>query len=430
MFTAAFRWLLRNFSTMLLALILAIVVWISAVLTTDPSVEFVRAVRVELVGQKEDLLLMQSVPSQVKVTLRAPRSVRDSITTYNGAIRAWLDLSSLEAGTHVVGIQTQIDESFGSVRQIQVSPDTATVILEPLVSQSLPVILELSGEPALGYQRGTLRYNPSVVTIRGAQSLVTQVTEVRGMLDIAEARATITREINLQALDTNGEPVSGVDILPGKVQITLPISLQGGYRNVVVKVVTINQVVSGYKLTNISVSPPNVVVFSSDPQLVQALPGFVETAPLDLEGADDDLDIYLPLNLPEGISVVGDQSVLVQVSIAAVEGSLRLPLPVTVDGLKPGLSASISPDNVDVIISGPVPILNELTAAQIHLVVNASGLEAGIYQLEVKVEALPARLRVETILPIMVEVTIFPTPLPTNTPTPTSSPLATPTVQP
>ena len=146
---------------------------------------------------------------------------------------------------------------------------------------------------------------------------------------------------------------------PDTVTVTQPITLLGGYRYVIVRPVSVGQVASGYRLTNIFVSPVGIVVFSSDPELVNNLPGYVETQPIDLTGKTDDFETLVDLNLPEGVSVVGDPKVLVQVSIAAIESSLSISLPVEVIGLAPGLEV-ISPATVDVILSGPVPVLNTL----------------------------------------------------------------------
>jgi YbbR domain-containing protein len=193
-----------------------------------------------------------------------------------------------------------------------------------------------------------------------------------------------------------------------------------------VRVVTSGQPANGYKLTNITVSPVNVVVFSSNPQLVNDLPGYIETMPVELEGAEDDFDTFVALNLPEGISVVGDQSVLVQVSIAAIEGSLTLTLPVVPIGLLPTLAAEISPPTVDVILAGPVPVLNGLQTDDIRVSVDLTNLEVGTYQLEPAVDILPDRLIVETILPSTVEVTILVAPTPTATLLASPTPRATP----
>ena len=88
-----------------------------------------------------------------------------------------------------------------------------------------------------------------------------------------------------------------------------------------------------------------MTVFSTNPSLVDKLPGFVETSPLDLTGVKDDLEVRLSLNLPNGVEVVGDQTVLVQVGVAAIEGSVTLEnLPIRVTDLPPDLMARISPE--------------------------------------------------------------------------------------
>jgi len=243
-------------------------------------------------------------------------------------------------------------------------------------------------------------------------------------MDISGATETIDRDIALVAVDQNGEPVSGVTITPLDVSVIQPIFLQGGYRNVIVRVVTTGQPANGYKLTNITVSPLNMVVFSSDPQLVNDLPGYVETEPVDLTDAVDDIDTYVVINLPEGVTMVGEQFVLVQVSIAAIEGSLTMSLPVIPIGLLPIHTAVISPESVDVILSGPVPVLDTLTPDDIRVIVDVSDLELGTYQLEPIVDVIPDRIVVEAVLPstVEVEIIIAPTPTPTTTPAATSQP--------
>lgn len=419
---SAIRWFLRDLGTLLLAFALAMVVWISAVTSSDPNVERVRTVPLEVVGLDPNMLVVGNPPSQVRVTLRAPTSVSDSLSNAENAVTAWVDASGLEAGSHDLEVQTQVDKAYWPVRKVQVSPEIVTLGLEPLVSRTFPVNLEISGDPAVGYQKGVPERDPSFVTVSGAAPLVDSIEEVRASLDISDASETIRANLPLLALDKTGEPVSAVVISPEEVGVTQPIYLQGGYRNVIVRVVTTGQPADGYKLTNITVSPLNVVVFSADPQLVNDLPGYVETQPVDLTGAEDDLDTFVALNLPEGVSVVGDQTVVVQVSIAALEGSLTMTLPVIPIGLLPANAAVISPESVDVLLSGPLSILDRMNPGDIRVVVDLKDLELGTYQLEPQVDVLPDRVQVETILPTTVEVTIIiaPTPTPTGMPTPTS----------
>jgi YbbR domain-containing protein len=194
----------------------------------------------------------------------------------------------------------------------------------------------------------------------------------------------------------------------------------------------VGQVASGYRLTNIFVSPVGVVVFSSNPQLVNNLPGYVETQSIDLTGKEDDFETLVDLNLPTGISVVGDPKVLVQVSIAAIESSLAISLPVEVIGLDPGLEASAIPAIVDVILSGPVPILNTLGPTDVRVVVDLTGYDVGTYQFIPDVNILPVRVQKVSMLPSTVEITITiaPTPTQSGTPNGTVTPLRTATPTP
>ena len=181
-----------------------------------------------------------------------------------------------------------------------------------------------------------------------------------------------------------------------------------------VKVVVHGQVANGYRLDNISVFPPVVTVYSSDPALVSALPGVVETQPLDLQNINNDINTQLGLNLPAGVSVIGDPNVSIQADISAIESSLTLSNEkVEVTGLSSEMSMQISPETVDVIISGPLPLLDTLTHQDVLITVDATGLTKGTHQLTPRVQILVSNLQVETILPGTVEVTLVPNSNPT-----------------
>ena len=420
------RWLFSNLSALLLAFALAVVVWFSAETAANPNIEATRSVPLEIFGLDPNMLVVSDPPTQVRVTLRAPTSVMSSLDSVDGSLTAWVDVSGLEAGTYELEVHAEPSETYGPVRVSQITPEFITLTLEPLITLSQPVDLVINGDPAIGYQKGTPSYTPTSVTVSGAASVIEQVDSTRVSLDISDADETIDVDIPVLALDTNGDPVEGVLINPKEISVTQPIYLQGGYRNVIVKVLTTGQPANGYKLTNITVSPLNVVVFASDPQLVNDLPGFVETEQVDLTGSEDDVDTFAALQLPEGVSVVGDETVLVRVSIAAIEGSLTVDLPVTPIGLLPTQAAILSPETVQVILSGPVPVLDSLEPSDIRVVVDLTGLDLGTYQLEPRVDLLPERLQAEAILPTTIQVTVIiaPTPTPTSvfTPLPTSTP--------
>jgi YbbR domain-containing protein len=240
----------------------------------------------------------------------------------------------------------------------------------------------------------------------------------------------VQTSLPLRLLDSAGLPVSGLTVNPENAQVHLPITQQGGYRDIAVKVVVHGQVADGYRLTNILVYPPVLTIYSIDPKLVNTLPGYVETEPLNLNGVSQNIETRLGFNLPAGISVVGEQTAQVQVGISAIEGSLSLNnMLVEVIGLGNGLQAHISPQTVDVILTGPLPLLDKLTAGDVKIIVDLTGLTVGAHQLTPQAQIIIADVKVQSINPATIEVTISPangTLTPGQTPTVTPTPTATP----
>jgi YbbR domain-containing protein len=186
-----------------------------------------------------------------------------------------------------------------------------------------------------------------------------------------------------------------------------------------VKVIVRGQVAGGYRLSNISVFPPVITVFATDPQIVNTLPGVVETQPLDLQNASEDITTRLDLSLPAGVSVVGEQTVLIQAGISPIESSLTLSGEIVeVVGLPAAWSANVSPATIDVIVSGPLPLLDTLTRQDVRVTIDVTGLAEGAHQLEPKVEILISDVIVESILPGTVEVVIASNMTPTASATP------------
>lgn len=409
----------KNVRTFLLALILGVSVWVSAVSFADPNE--VRAypdpIPLEVLGQDPSLILTSEIPPTVEVSLRAPRSVWDSLIARENSVRAIMDLTGLSAGEHTREVQIMVD--MRPYQLVLKNPAAVSVVLESVATRTFPLSLSLSGQPAAGYQVGEATMDVTEITVSGPESLVQQATRARVPINLDGVREGIDEDVPVQVLDAQDEIVRGLTINPESVHVTVPISQQGGFRDVAVKVVVQGQQAPGYRIENISVFPPVVTVFADDPELVSQLPGIVETQPLDLQDRKEDVSTRLSLDLPENITIVGPQTVQVQVSISPIQTSVTLlNQPINVNGLSEGLSAQVFPQAVDVIISGPLPVLDALTSQDITVSVDVTDLEIGVYQLTPEVKVLVENVLVESILPGTVEVVIA---IP-NTPTPTAFP--------
>ncbi|MEP6895104.1 MAG: CdaR family protein [Chloroflexota bacterium] len=414
------RWFAKNVRTFLLALVLALAVWISAVTSADPDEVrmYPGTIPLEIIGQDPSLIITgNGVPTNVEVTLRAPRSTWTQLITQENAVQATLDLSGLSSGEHTVTIQIHV--AFTPYQPVLVNPTTISVILEPVATHSLPVELSLSGQPATGFQAGDTTLDLTEVTISGPESLVQQAVRARIRVSMDGVRESIDQSIPIQIMDGKNEPIKGLSVSPESIHVTIPVSQQGGFRDVAVKVVVQGQVASGYRLENITVFPPVITVFSSNPELVNKLPGVIETQLLDIQDAKENISTRLALTLPENITIIGSQTVQVTVGITPIQTSLTLlNQPINIIGLPEGLSAQVLPQTIDVIISGPVPVLDALSSQDVTVNVDVTGLELGTHQLTPDVKVLMSNVLVESILPGTVEVILFVPGTPTPTPKP------------
>ncbi len=417
------RWFASNLRTFLLALILGVAVWVSAVSAADPDEmhPYPRSIPIEIVGQDPSLVLNNEIPANMNVSIRAPRSVWATLTTQDDYVRAVLDLSGLGAGEHQVPIQVQV--GLRPTQIVLANPKSVTVDLESSVTKTLPLSLALTGQPAAGYQAGEATLAKQEVVISGPASLVDEAVQAHVEVNLDGIRESITNEpVPIQITNSKNEIMKGLTVNPETVMANVPVSQQSGYRDLAVKVVVNGQQAPGYRLENISVFPLVVTVVSKDPALVNSLPGVVDTRPLDLQDAKEDISTRLALDLPDGVTLIGPQTVQVQVSITPIQNSITLSnLPINVTDIAQGLTAQTFPLTVDVIISGPVPVIETLTAQDVTVTVDATGLGVGTYQLEPKVDP-PSNVSFESILPGTVEVVLSIPGTPTPTPFPTQKP--------
>jgi len=432
--------LLDHLGTLALAFVLAAVVWVMAVNQENPSVRnmFPEPIPIEVVNKREELVVFGEVVENTQITLQAPQSSWNDLSL--SKFQAQIDLARLGPGLHDVPVQVTCSDS--RVRIMERRPDRIAVRLEPLATKEVPVAIEILDSPPLGYVVGPVVATPPTVTVSGPAPIVNQVTSVVGELRLRGAKSTVVHNVFLSPRNAQGEAVGWVDWMPREVEAQVPIEQRLGFKDVSVRAVVVGQVAPGYWISNITVEPSPVMLIGS-PDALANLAGYVETDPVDVTGAQQKVTERVTLNLSANVSLVpasdaGGEGVQVTVEIAAIMGGQTVQRRVKIQGLAPDLRARPSPEQVDVILSGPLPQLQALPSEQVQVVLDLFDLAAGVHKVHPTV-IIPEGLKVESMVPDTVEVEIeeippipipTPTPLPTATPTPTVTPTPTPTPTP
>ncbi len=393
----------NRIGTIVLALVLALIVWAVAVNQEDPSIQdvFPEPIPIEIRNQPSNTVFFGEVEDHVQVTIRAPRTSWDNLRT--NSFQAWIDLRDMEPDIHNVDVLVKCSDP--AVMVVSEKPSKVALRLELVKEKVFDVRVTVADVAPLGYVYRTPSVSPKQVKVRGPGTAVDLVQSVSADIYLQGAKSDLERVVALIPRDGQGETVGWVELDPPRVTVKVPIEQRIGYKDASVRVILKGQVAPGYRITNVSVDP-SIVTVLGNPASLNDIGGYLETSPVEVSGAQSDVVERVTLQMPENVSLLGTQSVLVTVNVMPLEGGLNLQdLPLTWQGLAPDLNVKVSPQAVDVILSGPLPRLEPLTRNEVQVIVDVYGLDPGVHKIAPSV-VVPEGIKVESVLPDIVEVEI------------------------
>ncbi len=399
------HWFVNNVGLMLLALLFAFATWLMSTLQDDPIVEQAVPARVNAIGLEQlgDRTLLNALPQVVTATLRGPQKAFQSLRSTDLTVN--VDLNGLDVGAHVITLTPTLNRS--PLRIESWYPLTTTLIIDRLIRTQMPVRVSVVGSPALGFRAGTPAVFPQQVTVTASQQIITRVAGVNVTVSVDSARSSVQQDARVYARTLEGDLVVGVTIAPDTVTVRIPMEQLSNYRDLPVVVKWRGQPAEGYAVTDISVDPPIVTVFGPV-DAVQATKGYIETMSVSIANAQSDIDEAVGLNVPAGVSLVTEaQTVRVRIRIQPLLGSRTVTRQPELEGLGDGLSSDISPDSVDIVLNGPLPRLNDLTEEDVRVIVDVSGLTAGIHQVTPRI-VTPEGITAQSVLPATIQIEISP----------------------
>ena len=401
------RELLTHAATFLLALLLAIFIWLSASDTQDPVRTSFLEVPLEYVGLPADTALLDGDPRQmIQLRLEGPDSVLRELTPEDFSATA--DLSQVPSGESttvnidVVALKPGMDISF-------ITPEQIDVLLEQQITRDIPVELDIRGSVARGHTQGTPLIEPATIRVSGPESRVNQLDFALVTIFLNSSVESLVESSRPIFYDLSGQvaSVTGLDLSDEEAVITIPVEESAGFADKLITVEWSGEPAPGYRLLSVTASPPSVLVEGRPAQV--SLLANVTTEPIDINGLTESFEQVVVLDLPAGITVDPEQTVTVNIEIEPIlTTSTYIRIPET-RGLRAGYEAVADPEQVRVVLFGPLPVLDTLSENDVRVTLDLFALEPGTHSIEPEVDVPDRGIEVRSVQPTAVTVTISPT---------------------
>jgi YbbR domain-containing protein len=296
----------KDITIRILALIMAVVLWLYVTNEQNPPVEASVSVPLEVRGVAETLVATDA-PDAVRVKVRGPRSITAGLTPQD--IKAYIDLRGAAEGRHAVRIYALVPTS---LELVEVQPDKITVRVDGKASRTLPVEVRVTGSAPAGTVITTTTLTPRQVTVTGPKAVVESVDRVIVPLDITGKSADFTIQAAPLLVSRDGRTVEGLGVEPGRISVAAGIAKGVAKKTVDIKTIIFGDMAPGTALKSVVTTPPRVEL-SGDPQEIAKI-DYVYTEPISVAGISKDTEKEVKLQIKDGL-VASQAAVTVKISV-------------------------------------------------------------------------------------------------------------------
>jgi len=386
-----------------LSVVLAFGIWIFVTDAENPTETRVLPVDIPVQAVKvpDDVAVAEPL-APVRVRVRVAEDVLESLSPAD--FEATVDLDGLTVGEYELPVEVRAFTSRGGLRVEDVLPGVIDVRLAQLTNKSVPVVIDVSGEPPSGFVMSAPEPDDETVFVTGPQEQVDQVTQAIATIDVAARSETVDQAVRLSPRDGRGILVPGVTIEPSLTGIRIEIDQEKFSRSVAVSPDIAGAPELGYNVVGVSVNPAAVTVRGEQAFIEGTIS--VPTKPVSIAGATEDIVRTVSLDLPSGAEVTGGVPVVtVTVNIEPAQGLLTFSVPVTATGLGENVVIQGGLPSVIVTLFGELPDLQALSPSDISATVDLAGQGAGAHREAIEVTTVSG-LTVQSVSPPEIDIVL------------------------
>ena len=289
----------RNLPAKILALCVAVILWVVVMNDQNPAIEGSFNVPLAVVNSPEGYKITKSEDS-VKIKVRGPRSL--FVTATADDFRAYVDLDGAQDGKQDCKVQTALPQGF---ELVEVAPETVSFDLDKIIQKQMRAEVIVTGASAPGTTVAKVTQTSSLVTIEGPEPAVDTVVRVVGYVGLSGNSADFDLQVPLTAINADGREVQGVKVVPSATEVSISLA-----RGLTKKIVTIHPVLQenlpkDYELGDVRTDPIKIEI-AGDSNTIESLSS-IDTEPIDLSKLTATKKMTVKLALPDGITVTNKE---------------------------------------------------------------------------------------------------------------------------
>ena len=285
----------RNLPAKIIALVVAVVLWLFVMNEQNPQIEGSFTVAVELRNVPEGYKITQSEKS-VKLKVRGARSF--FVSAEPEGFKAYADLDGLDSGEHEVKVKAVLPQGF---ELVDAQPETVSVTLDKIVRRSVRVDLIVTGSAAAGYTVGKISQSANTTVIEGPESRVAEVDRVIGYVGLSGNRDDFTLQVPLTPINSDGKAVDDVDLLARTVEVSVQLA-RGLTRKIVsVRPVLDDALPEGFTLGEVQVEPAKIEI-AGEAALISKVAS-IDTEKIVISDMKESGKKIVRLAIPNGVAI-------------------------------------------------------------------------------------------------------------------------------
>lgn len=380
----------NNFNMKVLSVIIAIIIWIIVGNINDPVISReISGIQVEFINEKVLDKINKAYELEGSDKINISVSGKKSIVSRLRAkdFKAKADLSKLSI---VDAVPVEVSLNYSGSGQVTIDLGKNTMLkvkIDDVETATIPVNVEVKGEPATGYAVGKKTASPNMIEVTGPTTAINKIEEVKLTCDVTGTNKDVKKNIDVQFYSENGKKIDASRLKYNEKSISVLVEIWK-QKIIPIEIETEGKIASGYNVASVEYEPKTVAIAGPDDELAEI--DSIELEKVDISGATTDVEtnISLPDTLLPGniIFQESNKNVAVKVKIGKkTEKKISFSADdIQVIGAEKNQKISFLDEKYEMTISGLEKDLKNISIKDLSLHIQVDGYSDGFHNVSIE----------------------------------------------